>query len=73
MTNLTLLLAIQTKSAVLHLEKKDPLNVTGIVYMLVRKICEHTIAVAKKYGTLYLTLLPGIKDSNPVHLSLKWC
>ena len=29
-SDLTLLLAIQTKSTVLHLEKEDPLNVTGI-------------------------------------------
>ena len=28
-SDLTLLLAIQTKSTVLHLEKEDPLNVTG--------------------------------------------
>ena len=31
MTDLTLLLAIQTKSTVLPLEKEDPLNVTGTV------------------------------------------
>ena len=31
MTDLPLLLAMQTKSTVLHLEKEDPLTETGIV------------------------------------------